>query len=78
MLARAGWAAFYDENGIAQLGHIATNTIGQIANPHRPFTQSEFERRDQLLAYLGKCSEDELIEEGVTSRFVRQTTLLQT
>lgn len=63
VLAREGWAALYDENGLAQLRHIATNTIAQMANPHRPFTSSEVERRDQLLAYLDKCSEDELIEE---------------
>ena len=63
VLAREGWTANYDENGLAQLRHIATNTIAQMANPHRPFTPSEVERRDQLLAYLGKCSEDELIEE---------------
>lgn len=69
VLAREGWASFYDENGIAQLRHIATNTIAQMANPHRPFTPSEIERRDQLLAYLGKCSEDELIEEVLLPLF---------
>jgi hypothetical protein len=69
VLAREGWAALYDENGLAQLRHIATNTIAQMANPHRPFTPSEVERRDQLLAYLGKCSEDELIEEVLLPLF---------
>lgn len=69
VLAREGWAAFYDEHGIAQLKHIATNTLAQLANPHRPFTPSELERRDQLLAYLGKCSEDELIEEVLLPLF---------
>lgn len=69
VLAREGWASLYDENGIAQLRHIATNTIAQMANPHRPFTPSEIERRDQLLAYLGKCSEDELIEEVLLPLF---------
>ena len=63
VLAREGWEAFYDEHGIGQLRHIATNTIAQMANPHRPMTPSELERRDQLTAYLNKCSEDELIEE---------------
>ena len=69
VLAREGWASLYDENGIAQLRHVATNTIAQMANPHRPFTPSEVERRAQLIAYLGKCSEDELIEEVLLPLF---------
>ena len=69
VLAREGWSASYDEHSIAQLKHIATNTIAQTSNPHRPFTQSELLRRDQLLAYLGKCSEDELIEEVLLPLF---------
>lgn len=69
VLAREGWQAFYDENGIAQLRHIATNTVAQMANPHRPMTPSEVERRDQFVAYLDKCSEDELIEEVLLPLF---------
>lgn len=69
VLAREGWAAFYDEDGIAQMRHIATNTLAQMANPHRPFTPSEIERRDQLVAYLENCSEDELIEEVLLPLF---------
>jgi hypothetical protein len=69
VLAREGWAAFYDEHGLAQLRHIATNTLAHMANPHRPFTPSEVERRGQLRAYLGKCSEDELIEEVLLPLF---------
>ena len=69
VLAREGWAALYDENGLAHLRHIATNTIAQMANPHRPFTPLEVERRNQLLAYLGKCCEDELIEEVLLPLF---------
>ncbi|WP_176090574.1 hypothetical protein [Achromobacter anxifer] len=63
VLAREGWEAFFDEQGTAQLRHTATNTIAQLANPHRPMTPIELERRAQLTAYLDKCSEDELIEE---------------
>lgn len=63
VLAREGWEAFYDEGGIGQLRHIATNTVAEMANPHRPLTPSEMERKNQLTGYLGKCSEDELIEE---------------
>ena len=69
VLAREGWEGFYDEHGIGQLRHIATNTIAQVANPHRPLTPSERERKDQLIAYLDKCSEDELIEEVLLPLF---------
>jgi hypothetical protein len=69
VLAREGWEAFYDEHGISQLRHIATSTVAQMANPHRPLTPAEVERRDQLTAYLDKCSEDELIEEVLLPLF---------
>lgn len=54
VLAREGWEAFYDEHGIGQLRHIATNTVAQSANPHRPLTPAEVVRRDQLTAYLDR------------------------
>jgi hypothetical protein len=63
VLTREGWEAFYDESGVGQLRHLPTNSVAQLANPHRPMTPAELERRDQLTAYLNKCSEDELIEE---------------
>lgn len=69
VLSREGWEAFYDEHGRGQLRHIATNTIAQIESPHRPLTPSELKRREQLLAYLDKCSEDELIEEVLLPLF---------
>lgn len=69
VLAREGWAAFYDEHGIAQIKHIATNTVAQMANPHRPLTPSEIERRDQLTTYLNRCSEDDLIDEVLLPLF---------
>lgn len=69
VLAREGWEAFFDEQGVGQLRHIATNTIAQMANPHRPMTPAELERRDQLIAFLDKCSEDELIEEVLLPLF---------
>lgn len=69
VLASEGWEAFYDDNGIGQLRHIATNTVAEMANPHRPLTTAELERKDQLTAYLDKCSEDELIEEVLLSLF---------
>jgi hypothetical protein len=69
VLGREGWQAFYDEHGIGQLRHVATNTIAQIANPHRPLTPAEVERKERLTAYLEKCSEDELIEEVLLPLF---------
>jgi len=69
VLGREGWEAFYDEHGIGQLRHIVTNTVAQIANPHRPLTSSELERKDQLADFLDKCSEDELIEEVLLPLF---------
>jgi hypothetical protein len=47
VLTREGWEAFYDEHGIGQLRHIATNTVAQVANPHRPMTPAELARLPQ-------------------------------
>jgi hypothetical protein len=69
VLTREGWEAFYDDHGRGRLRHIATNTIAQVESPHRPLTPSELKRREQLLAYLEKCSEDELIEEVLLPLF---------
>lgn len=69
VLAREGWEAFYDDHGLGQLRHIATNTVAQMANPHRPLTPAEVERRNQLTTYLDKCSEDNLIEEVLLPLF---------
>jgi len=69
VLAREGWEAFYDNQEAGQLRHIATNTIAQPTNPHRPLTPSEIERKEQLITYLNKCSEDELIEEVLLPLF---------
>lgn len=69
VLAREGWEAFYDDKGEGQLKHVATNTVADMANPHRPLTTAEMERRDQLTAYLEKCSEDELIDEVLLPLF---------
>lgn len=69
VLAREGWQAFYDDHGIGQLRHIATNSVAQVANPHRPLTPAELLRKEQLIAYLNKCSEDDLIEEVLLPLF---------
>lgn len=69
VLAREGWKAFFDENGNAQLKHLPTNTVVEMANPHRPMTPAEIEKKNQLTAFLNKCSEDELIEEVLLPLF---------
>lgn len=62
-LLREGYEAFYGDDNLLYIRHIGTKTISTAANPHRPFTPKEIERREQLVTYLDKCSEDELIEE---------------
>lgn len=69
VLAREGWEAFYDEHRVGQLRHIATNTVAEMVNPHRPLTPQEVQRRDLLAAYLDRCSEDKLIEEVLVPLF---------
>ena len=69
VLAREGWEAFYDEHGLGQLNHSATNTVVQIANPHRPRTPTELARKSHLTSYLDTCSEDELIGEVLLPLF---------
>lgn len=61
-LSREGYEAFYEEDDLLYIRHIGTRTISMAANPHRPFTPKELERRNQLIEYLDRCSEDELIE----------------
>ncbi|MHB0704088.1 hypothetical protein ACX4MT_00010 [Roseomonas mucosa] len=62
VLLREGYEAFYGDHGIAHIRHVATKIISEHVNPHRPFTAAELKRREQLTAYLDKCSEDDLIE----------------
>ena len=68
-LTREGFEAFYGEDDLLYIRHIGTKTISNIGNPHRPFTPKEIERRDNLIKYLDKCSEDELIEEVLLPLF---------
>ena len=68
-LSREGYEAFYGEDEFLYIRHIGTKTISFAANPHRPFTQKEIEKRDQLINYLDKCSEDELIEDVLLPLF---------
>jgi hypothetical protein len=69
-LTREGFEPFYGEDKQCYLRHIATNTVAVASpNPHRPFSAAEQARRQQLEAYLAKCSEDELIEEVLLPLF---------
>lgn len=68
-LSREGYEAFYGEDNLLYIRHIGTKTISTAANPHRPFTPKEVERREQLIKYLDKCSEDELIEDVLLPLF---------
>jgi hypothetical protein len=63
-LARDGLEAFYADDGHCYLRHVSTNTtLIPAANPHRPLSIAEVERREQLANYLDRASEDELTEE---------------
>jgi hypothetical protein len=67
--SREGFEAYYGEDNLLYIRHIGTKTISQAANPHRPFTPIELERRGSLSGYLNMCSEDELIEEVLLPLF---------
>lgn len=69
-LAREGFEPFYADDKKGYLRHVATNTIATPRpNPHRPFSASEMARREQLITYFDKASEDELIEEVLLPLF---------
>jgi hypothetical protein len=69
-LAREGFEAFYARDRQCYLRHIATNTVATPGpNPHRPFSASELKKREQLLGYIERISEDELIEEVLLPLF---------
>lgn len=68
-LKREGFEAYYAEDNSLYVRHIATKTISQPINPHRPLTPTEVKRREQLTAYLDICSEDDLIEEVLMPLF---------
>lgn len=62
-LNREGFEVFYAEDNILYVKHIGSQTISQqMQNPHRPFTEKEIKKREELVKYLNSCSEDQLIE----------------
>jgi hypothetical protein len=68
-LTREGYEAFYGEDDMLYVRHIATKIVSAAANPHRPFTPNELKRRERLVEYLDKCSEDELIADVLLPLF---------
>lgn len=68
-LMREGFEAFYGEDRFLHVRHIGTKTVSTPSNPHRPLTPNEFKRKEQLTAFLDRCSEDELIEEVLLPLF---------
>ena len=69
-LVREGFEAFYADDKQCYLRCLNTNTIVlDQPNPHRPFSAAEALRREQLVAYLAKASEDDLIEEVLLPLF---------
>lgn len=68
-LSREGFEAFYGEDRLLYVRHIGTKTISTAANPHRPFTPVELQRREMLIKFLDTCSEDDLIEDVLLPLF---------
>lgn len=61
-LSREGFEAFYGDDGELQIRHTGSAVISATANPHRPFTEHEAERRRILIEYVSSASEDDLTE----------------
>ncbi len=69
-LSREGYEAFYGADKHCYLRNIESDTVAMMSpNPFRPFSAPELKRREQLIAYLDKVSEDELIEEVLLPLF---------
>jgi len=70
VLAREGFEAFFGEDKHCYLRHVGTDAVTMPqANPHRPLTPAEVQRRHDLATFLDTCSEDELIEEVLLPLF---------
>ena len=61
-LSREGYEAFYGPDNVLHVRNVGTGMLSIPADPHRPFTPQESRRRERLVAYLDRCSEDDLIE----------------
>lgn len=61
-LSRDGLEAYFDGAGRCLLKNGAGQVTATIRTPQRAWTEKEIKYRKDMDAYLGKCSEDELIE----------------
>ncbi|QYE34782.1 hypothetical protein KZX46_18890 [Polymorphobacter sp. PAMC 29334] len=68
-LNREGFEGYYGEDSIFYVRHTETKTVSVTVNLYRPLTPAEVEKRELLIVYLDKCSEDELIEEVLLPTF---------
>jgi hypothetical protein len=69
-LSREGFEAFYGSDNILYVRNIKTNNLMKPSeNPHRPFTEDELKKRELLVNFLERCSEDELIEKVLLPLF---------
>lgn len=69
-LSREGFEAFYGSDNILYIRDIKTNNlIKSNESPHRPFTEEELKKRELLIEFLERCSEDELIEKVLLPLF---------
>jgi hypothetical protein len=70
VLTKEGFEAFYGDDRHCYLRHVGTDTVTLMqANPHRPLSAAEVQRRTNLAAYLDTCSEDDLIEDVLLPLF---------
>lgn len=68
-LMREGFEGFYGDDSLFYIRHIGTKTVSTPVNIYRPLTAAEQEKRELLVAYLAKCSEDDLIAEVLLPMF---------
>lgn len=68
-LMREGFEGYYGDDSIFYVRHIETRTVSTSVNLYRPLNPAEAEKRELLVAYLDRCSEDELIEEVLLPMF---------
>ena len=62
-LSREGYEAYYGTDSNLYIKNLNNNqTIKPVESPHRIFSEVEIKKREQLVSYLDKCSEDQLIE----------------
>lgn len=62
-LSREGYEAYYGTDNNLYIKNLNNNqTIKPVESPHRIFSEVEIKKREQLVSYLDKCSEDQLIE----------------